>query len=79
MKKTEFQLHCESNDKDFAEIKEVLTKIKDNHLTHIADDIVELKTNFTTVKTNQEWQLKFFWVVVTAAVGSLVVGVLNLI
>jgi len=72
MKQDIFTKHCEENKQDFKEIKDIVTNIRDNHLAHLSADIVE-------IRTNQNWQMKFFWVVVTATVGSLVVGVLNLL
>lgn len=51
-----------------AEIKE----IKENHLVHIQEDLVE-------VKTNQKWMMKFFWIVVTASVAGLATGIINLL
>jgi hypothetical protein len=50
-----------------ADIKE----IKDNHLSHIEEDMA-------VVKTNQQWLMKFFWIVATASVAGLITGIINL-
>ena len=57
------------------QLKEVdgkVENIRDNHLAHIAEDI-------TMVKTNQDWIMKFFWLVSGASVGSLVASIANLL
>jgi hypothetical protein len=72
MQKDVFKQHCEENKQDFKEVKDIITNLRDNHIAHLSADVVR-------VKTNQEWQIKFFWVITTAAVGSMVVGILNLI
>jgi len=51
-----------------AEIKE----IKENHLTHIKEVLV-------VIKTNQDWIVKFFWIVITASIAGLITGIINLI
>ena len=74
-----FKSHCEQNQKDFDDIKNTLNKIKDNHLAHLAESVNKIENTIIEVQTNQSWQLKFFWVIVSAVLGSLVVGVLGLI
>ena len=74
-----FISHCEQNQRDFDEIKDTLNKIKDNHLTHLAESVNKIENTIIEVQTNQSWQLKFFWVIVSAVLGSLVVGILGLI
>ena len=44
----------------------------DNHIAHIIPEI-------TKVQTNQEWLMKFFWIIATTSVGGLVTGILNLL
>ncbi len=48
-----------------------IKEIKDNHLSHIEEDIA-------VVKTNQQWLMKFFWIVATASVAGLITGIINL-
>jgi len=57
------------------DVKENRTDIKlmlGNHLPHMSADIKETKTNVS-------WLMKFFWVVATASIGSLIAAVLTLI
>jgi hypothetical protein len=61
-----------SVEKDIEGIQEQVTLIKDNHLAHIQDDVTALKTDMT-------WLKKFFWVVASASIGSLLAGLINLI
>ena len=53
--------------------------IMENHLVHIKDDIVELKEEISVISTNVFWLMKFFWIVATASIGSLVTAVMGLI
>ena len=52
-------------------IHEDIKNIKENHLAHIQVDMA-------TVRANQEWLMKFFWIIATSAIGGLVVGLFNL-
>ncbi len=49
-----------------------IKELKDNHLSHIQEDLA-------VVKTNQEWIMKFFWIVATTSVGGLIGTIINLI
>lgn len=71
--------HIANENAKFNEIKEDLRFIKDNHLRHIEGSINKIENDLIKVNTNQEWQLKFFWVVVSSAVGSLILQVLQAI
>jgi hypothetical protein len=53
-------------------IEAAIKEIKDNHLSHLQEDLA-------VVKTNQEWIMKFFWIVSTASVAGLVTGIINLL
>lgn len=59
-------------EKRIEKIEGEIKEIKENHLVHIQEDLVE-------VKTNQKWMMKFFWIVVTASVAGLVTGIINLL
>jgi len=48
-----------------------IREIKENHLSHIQEDMA-------VVKTNQQWLMKFFWIVATASVAGLITGIINL-
>jgi tetratricopeptide (TPR) repeat protein len=52
-------------------IENQIRDIKDNHLSHIQEDLA-------VVKTNQEWIMKFFWIVSSASVAGLITGIINL-
>ena len=53
-------------------IESQIRDIKENHLAHIQEDMA-------VVKTNQEWIMKFFWIVTTASVAGLITGIINLL
>lgn len=64
------------------EIKEIkcdIKNIKENHLRHIQEEITNMKVTVSTVSTNQDWLMKFFWIIATTSVAGLVTGILNLI
>ncbi len=65
-------MHNNIMEKRIEKIESEIKEIKENHLSHIQEDLVE-------VKTNQKWITKFFWIVVTASVAGLVTGIINLI
>ena len=52
-------------------IENQIRDIKDNHLSHIQEDLA-------VVKTNQEWIMKFFWIVCSASIAGLITGIINL-
>ena len=51
-----------------ADIKE----IKENHLSHIQEDLI-------IVKTNQKWLMRFFWIISSASIAGLITGIFNLL
>ena len=59
-------------EKRIEKIETEIKEIKENHLAHIQEDLIE-------VKTNQKWMMKFFWIVVTASVAGLITGIINLL
>ena len=59
-------------EKRVEKIENDIKEIKENHLSHIQEDLA-------VVKTNQEWIMKFFWVVITASVAGLITGIINLL
>jgi len=58
-------------EKRIEKIESDIKEIKDNHLSHIQEDMA-------VVKTNQQWLMKFFWIVATASVAGLITGIINL-
>lgn len=59
-------------------IQQDMTDIK-NNINDIAKDVESLKEVAQTNQLNIQWLLKFFWVIVPAVLGSLVMGVFNLL
>ena len=53
-------------------IESDIKELKDNHLSHIQEDLA-------VVKTNQEWIMKFFWIVATTSVAGLIGTIMSLI
>ena len=53
-------------------IESAIKDIKENHLSHIQEDLA-------VVKTNQEWIMKFFWIVMSASIAGLITGIINLL
>jgi len=65
----------------------LLEKIESNHLSHLSADVLEVKSlvveavkeiralalEYTETKTNVEWLMKFFWVLVPGII-SIIVG-----
>lgn len=63
--------HIVEEEKKINTIHDDIKDIKENHLAHIQVDMA-------TVRANQEWLMKTYWVITTAAIGGLVVGLFNL-
>lgn len=61
------------NDADnrIEKIESDVKEIKENHLAHLREVLA-------VVKTNQEWIMKFFWIVATASIAGLITGIINL-
>lgn len=58
-------------EKRIEKIESQIREIKENHLSHIQEDLA-------VVKTNQGWIMKFFWIVTSASVAGLITGIINL-
>jgi ribosomal protein S17E len=71
--------HCESNKNDFQNVKNVLTKITDNHLAHLTDSVNKIENTQIKIETNQDWLLRFFWLITGVTVSTLVASILTLI
>lgn len=54
------------------EINKDLKTIQENELDH-------LKLDLTTIKSDQSWLLRFFWILATGTLGGLITGLLNLL
>lgn len=59
-------------EKRIEKIESTVKDIKENHLSHIQEDLA-------VVKTNQEWIMKFFWIVMSASIAGLITGIINLL
>jgi len=78
--------HTDSDEKRFrtleAEINRTgtaISDIKNNHLAHIQSSMSEMQNSLYKNTTDTDWLKRFFWIVATASIGSLVAGVLNLL
>ena len=49
-----------------------ISKIKENHLHHIEQDMA-------TLKTNVEWLMRYHWIIATSSIGGLVAALINLL
>lgn len=63
----------------FNKLEEKVDTIMGNHLPHLKEDMAELKFSVIAVRTNVEWLMKTYWVVVSASIGSLVAAIMGLI
>lgn len=59
-------------DKRLDQLEKDIREIKDNHLSHIENKIIQ-------IGTDTDWLKRFFWIVATASVGGLIAAILNLI
>ena len=62
----------ENTEKRIEGIEREVKEIKENHLAHIQESLVE-------VKTNQKWLMRFFWIVTSASIAGLITGLVNLL
>ena len=62
--------HILDEENKISEVTREVKFIRENHIAHIQIDLTETKTNV-------EWLLRYHWIVATASIGALVVGVLN--
>lgn len=76
---SQFEQHMK-DDKSFQEstvkfqdsIGRDISAIKENHLSHIESDMAR-------VSNDVSWLVRFFWIVATAAIGGLIMGVLDVV
>jgi len=74
-----FESHTKLDDERFTAIQNTLNLIKENHLAHIEKSLNNIENDFIKVKTNQEWQLKFFWIIAAGVLGALVTAISTLL
>lgn len=66
-----FKKHEEVKDEVRA-VRGTVENIRDNHLAHISIDMA-------STKTNVEWLLKYHWIIASASITAMVVGIINLL
>ena len=66
-------------ERQIEQIQKQLDKIIDNELVHLKADIGELREEIGILRTNVSWILKFFWIIVTASIGTMATTILGLI
>lgn len=78
--------HIKLDDKRFLElgentkeIKNDIKGIKENHLTHIQGAITNIEISVAKNTTDTDWLKRFFYIIATAVIGGLAVGVANLL
>lgn len=59
-------------EKRIESIESDIKTIKENHLSHIQEDLI-------IVKTNQKWLMRFFWIISSASIAGLITGIFNLL
>lgn len=57
-------------EKEIEQIKKDIRDIRENHLAHIERDIAK-------IFTNQGWLMKFFWIITTASIGTLITVIIS--
>ena len=51
----------------------------ENHWTVLNDEFGKIKDSISEVKTNQEWIMKFFWIIAGTTISTLVTSILMLV
>ena len=70
MEKSDYQNQLQ--DERLDRVEKTVNEIKENHLSHIQNDL-------TKVSTDVDWLKRFFWIIATASVGGLITAVINLL
>ena len=60
------------------ETRKDIEKLYD-HAKIANEEMSKIKKDIGEIKIDLEWLKRFFWIVATAAVGSLITGILNLL
>lgn len=71
--------HIAENDTHVVSVKDDIRKIKENHLAHIQDSMTSMEKSITLIKTNQEWLMRFFWIVATGSLGAIIAAFFALV
>ena len=59
-------------------INEEIGELRDEQ-KHLNNEIGEIRIDIAKLKTNMGFLLKFFWIIATASIGALVVGLIQLL
>jgi len=65
--------------KEVKEIKSDIKNLKENHLAHIQGSIANIEVSIAKNTTDTEWLKKTYWIIATAVLGGLVMGIANLL
>lgn len=65
-------------DERIEDIQKSIKTIND-HSGAMSTDIGNIKIDVKGIKTDVSWLKRFFWITVTAAIGGLITGLLNLL
>lgn len=70
--------HIKQDEKVHDEIHEEIRVIRDNHLAHLKADLSDVKIDVATVKNDVSWIKKNWWILVTAVIGAIAAGLVNI-
>lgn len=71
--------HMAQDEKIYGKIAEDIEKIRDNHLAHIQGSMHAMEQDLVLVTNDVSWLKKWFWLIVTASLGSLFTGIVSLL
>ncbi len=54
-------------------------KIVASEVSNLREDVSEIRTEVSSMKSDLDWLKRFFWIVASSSVGSLGVGMINLL
>lgn len=51
----------------------------EGHINTINSELGSVKVDISQIKTDISWIVKFFWIIATASLSGLIVGIINLL
>lgn len=66
--------HIADNDTHVGEVKADIKLMKENHLAHMQASLQTMELAMAKIATNQDWLLKFFWLLAGTVVGNMLIG-----
>ena len=75
--KNQFKEYCNRNDKEVGLLHNKIDTIRDNHLSHIQQDITDLRVAVSDNARDIKWLTKIQWFSVTTGVATLIGIVVN--